>query len=127
VWRIRRPGIRTIVFVIAVVEILALVGACAYETFVEGQPIEDGLAFVYVNRTDEPLQFYLQAVGPTPQKDQLVAPHAEARSGWNDPGNVLRIMATRPDWATVFDRTYTPRQLKEANYRIEVTSLQPVH
>ena len=41
-------------------------------------------------------------------------------------GDTYRIIAKRPDGRTMFDQTYTWHELKQMQYRVVFSSLEPI-
>ena len=80
---------------------------------------------IYVNNTDQPLQFYGQYSNKALWKDEVVPQYSEKEASWMRTGPTLRVVAERPDGRKVFDRTYRWEELK-GNGQVVVSSLDPI-
>lgn len=81
---------------------------------------------VYVNETDQALQFYLKTDAMGPLKGSIVPAHSSEEVHVMVSGRDLRVVARREDHRPVFDRTYTWEELEKLEGRVVVSSLEPV-
>jgi hypothetical protein len=108
--------------------LLLALGAWAYAAIVDREPLfgDAALTIIYANGTDEALQFYGQYEGKPLWKDELVPPNTTKTATWMVTTPTIRILATRPDGLSVFDKTYRWDELRRAGGRVSVSSLQPI-